>query len=239
MADDEAKGPLKAGIAELRLQSSRIAELERFYGETLELPVRKENKVLIVTAGRTKITFEPTKEADDQQPFYHFAFNIPENKLDTARTWQKKRTALVKRGNREVIHFSRWNAHSVFFNDPAGNILEYIARHDLQNAAKGEFSSKDILYASEIGLVVDDVVDTVQTAKKSLGIDVYRDKSEFFASLGDEHALLILVQRNRLWTPDKTRRAVVHPAQAIFRGEDAGLMKSDEHQFEIRTSNKI
>ena len=32
---------------------------------------------------------------------------------------------------------------------------------------------------------------------------VYRNSGKEFAALGDEHVLLILMQRNRLWTPDK------------------------------------
>ncbi|MBM80803.1 MAG: hypothetical protein CMJ78_09435, partial [Planctomycetaceae bacterium] len=198
MADEKKSEVVKRGIAELRLRSSQMDKLGRFYGETLGLPTTMEADSLVVTAGQTLIRFAPASTNENDGPFYHFSFNIPENKLELGRAWQKKRTPLVKRGNPEVIHFSRWNAHSVFFNDPAGNILEYIAQHDLKNSAPGAFTTKDILYASEIGLVVDDVGSTVTAAKDSLGIGVYRDKAEFFASLGDEHALLMLVKRNRL-----------------------------------------
>jgi catechol-2,3-dioxygenase len=34
----------------------------------------------------------------------------------------------------EVVDYSHWNAHSIFFLDPAGTVVEYIARHDLKNA---------------------------------------------------------------------------------------------------------
>ena len=77
-----------------------------------------------------------------------------------------------------MVDFSHWNAHSVFFYDPAGNVVEYIARHDLKNAAPGGFGSADILYASEIAWIVDDVAATASTLKKVVGIDQYRGASE-------------------------------------------------------------
>ncbi len=205
------------GIADIRLLTTKLDEQHRFYEKVLGLPVALYDNELIVTAGATRIVFQGTSKADGA-PFYHFAFNIPENKLALAQSWQKERTQLIQRGGKDIVDFARWNAHSIFFNDPAGNILEYIARHDLKNAAKGVFSPADILYASEIGLVVDSIPQTVKMIREELGLDVYRDNSEAFASIGDEHALLILVKRDRLWAPDKTRAAKAHPLVAAIRG---------------------
>ena len=211
------------GIAEMRRFSAKIDELQRFYGQDLGLPVDRSGDELTIEAGATQLIFDAVTDSDDE-PFYHFAFNIPENNLQSARMWQAERSALIQRDGRDIIHFRHWNAHSVFFNDPAGNIVEYIARHDLDNAIEGEFTQDDILYASEIGLVVDDVAQTVSDVRTALGMGVYRDNSAFFASLGDEHALLILVKRNRLWTPDKNRAAVVHPLNASIRGLRTGKL---------------
>ena len=222
-ASTSMAAPRGRGIAEIRLQTAKLDALERFYRDDLGLPVKRLEKRLEIRAGLTRIRFDDVAASDDA-PFYHFAFNIPENKLESARRWQKRRTPLIRRGNQEVIHFRNWNAHSVFFNDPAGNILEYIARHDLDNAANGDFSPADMLYASEIGLVVDDVPETVDAVKQQLKLGVYRGMFNAFAPLGDAHALLILVKRNRLWTPDKTRAAKVHPVRATIRGERTGSL---------------
>ena len=156
------------GIAELHLHSTKVHALQRFYEQDLGLATRKQGGELTVEAGATRIIFESVDERHGE-PFYHVAFNIPENKLADARRWQEERTELIRLGNSDVIHFSRWNAHSVFFRDPAGNLLEYIARHDLNNQADGNFTPTDILYASEIGLVVDDVPKTVAAVKKTPG----------------------------------------------------------------------
>ena len=40
----------------------------------------------------------------------------------------------------DIVDYSHWNAHSIFFLDPGGNVVEYIARHDLKNGAPGAFS---------------------------------------------------------------------------------------------------
>jgi catechol-2,3-dioxygenase len=98
----------------------------------------------------------------------------------------------------DIVDYRHWNAHSIFFLDPAGNVVEYIARHDLKNAAEGGFSSADILYASEIGLIVDDVPTTASKLKEVVGEDQYRGGSDQFTALGDEHGLLLVMKRGRM-----------------------------------------
>ena len=66
-----------------------------------------------------------TAESSDDGPLYHYAFNIPENKIEAARQWQKQRTPLIRRGKSEIVHFSGINVHSVYFTAPAGNIVDY------------------------------------------------------------------------------------------------------------------
>jgi hypothetical protein len=44
----------------------------------------------------------------------------------------------------DLVDFRHWNAQSVFFFDPAGTIVEYIAGHDLQNATTTGFGDQDL-----------------------------------------------------------------------------------------------
>ena len=74
----------------------------------------------------------------------------------------------------DVVDYSHWNAHSIFFLDPAGNVVEYIARHDLKNSDTSSFGWPDILYTSEIGLIVDDVEATAATLKTIATVEPYR-----------------------------------------------------------------
>lgn len=232
--ESPVKRPASHGIAELRLQSAKIDLLQHFYGHDLGLPTKRNGGELTIIAGSTRIIFESV-DSDRSDPFYHVAFNIPENKLKHALQWQKQRTELVRRGTSEVIHFAKWNADSIFFRDPAGNLLEYIARHNLNNASEGDFSTTDILYASEIGLVVDDVPGTVAAAKKHLHMDIYRDNSANFASIGDEHALLIVVKRGRKWFPAKTNPANVYPTVATIRHPQPNTLMMQKFGYSIST----
>ncbi len=98
-------------------------------------------------------------------------------------------------------HFRRWNAHSVFFWDPAGNVVEYIARHELADppgvSPDRSFSSRDILYASEIAFVVDDVPSAGSALETAFSLRRYRNASEVFHAAGDERGLLLVFARGR------------------------------------------
>jgi catechol-2,3-dioxygenase len=210
------------------LSSAPLVHMKAFYHETLGLRVLNEQPArLTFAAGETALTFI-TAASDNPKPFYHFAFNIPENKIVAARSWQQRHTPLLPIPARlrdpaypdDVVDYRHWNAHSIFFFDPAGNVVEYIARHDLKNAAPGAFGSADILYASEIGLVVDEVTTTTLRLKETLGIDPYKGGSEQFRALGDEYGLLLVMQRGRVISFDapETKAVSVFRTVASIRG---------------------
>jgi catechol-2,3-dioxygenase len=206
--------PVEAAAGRPRLLSlelrsgAPLAEMKTFYGKTLDLGVVDERgDRFTVEAGETRITFvRDAQIVDGRPPFYHFAFNIPENKIVQALEWQKARTPLlpIPERNRaagfppEVVDYSHWNAHSVFFLDPAGNVLEYIARHDLKNGDNSPFSWADILYASEIGLVVDDVAEAVDALKNMTALSPYKGGDGNFMAMGDEYGLLLVMKRGRV-----------------------------------------
>jgi catechol-2,3-dioxygenase len=207
------------GILELRLETHDLAGQRRFYTETLGLPLAASEDeaagAFTVQAGATRLTFAPA--APGERPLYHFAFNIPENKLSDAMAWMARRTPVLRgEEGQELFHFESWNAHAFYFHDAVGNIAELIARHDLANARPGPFAADDILAASEIGLVVDDVPATVRELEASLGLAVYRPGSDRFAPVGDEHRLLIVNHRERGWWEGTPSRP--YPVQAWLAG---------------------
>jgi catechol-2,3-dioxygenase len=224
-------------IAALRLLTATPLEaLADFYGGTLGLRVEESGvDRLTVAVGLTKLTFVPAPP-EQRGAFYHVAFNVPENKLRLARDWQLERTTLLPpRANQvdpsypeDVTWFRNWNAHSVFFWDPAGNLLEHIARHDLATAAPGRFGSQDILYASEIALITGEVPRVAAAVASALGLATYREPSEVFQALGDERGLVLVIERGRDWWGKPT---AVHPVEveleaerpASFDGKPAGL----------------
>jgi hypothetical protein len=218
-----------------------LPKLKEFYHALLGLHLLEDTPDrLSIAAGETRLTFT---KAERGKPFYHFAFNIPENKILSAHDWQKERTPLlpIPADLRDpalpdgVVNYAHWNAHSVFFFDPAGNVVEHIARHDLKNGSKGAFGSKDILYASEIAFVTDDVAATATALKGAAGIEQYRGASDQFAALGDEHGLLLVMKRGRVISFDSPEKkaVTVFPTKVEVRGARAGYFTYPEFPYRL------
>jgi hypothetical protein len=107
----------------------------------------------------------------------------------------------------------------VYFFDSAGNVLEFIARHTLKNSADGPFTPRDILYASEIGIVTEDVQKEVAGIRGALGLDPYLGlTSPEFTAVGTSQSLLIVVKRNRIWFPTPRQEAARFAARVRIRG---------------------
>jgi catechol-2,3-dioxygenase len=238
------EGARTSPIEELRLiTSAPVAGMREFYGSRLGLPVTVPAPGrLAVQAGDSRIVF--THDAGADRPFYHFAFNIPENKIADARAWQLGRTPLLPIPARlrdarfppDVVDYRHWNAHSIFFLDPGGNVVEYIARHDLRNARGGPFGPDDILCASEIGLVVDDVVAAAGRLRTALGMADYRGASDLFTPLGDEHGLLLVFKRGRVldFRADSSEKAArVYPTGVTLRGSRAATVGIDGFPYQL------
>src|SRR5688572_23831954 len=116
--------PAKADAAGPRIRrldlltAAPLAKMKEFYHTTLGLSVAEDKADrLSIAAGGTTITFRPAP-ADAGKPFYHFAFNIPENKARAAHDWQTKRTALLPIPKTlqdptypaGVVDYRHWNA---------------------------------------------------------------------------------------------------------------------------------
>lgn len=235
-----------ARIKSLRLHTAApLAAMKNYYVDLLGLGVLEESpRELTIKAGETPITFVGIEPGTSGSPFYHFAFNIPQNKLLAAREWQKKRTALIPPYARlrdpqfpdDVVHFSSWNAHSIFFWDPAGNLLEYIARHDLQNSADGPFGSADILYASEIAFIVDDVPSLAADLKEAFGLGQYKRGSDQFTAIGDELGLLLVMKRGRILGFDEGRPAGVFATTAALRTAGTAQYMTPGFPYQVSSS---
>jgi catechol 2,3-dioxygenase-like lactoylglutathione lyase family enzyme len=218
---------------ELELRSHRIQEQQVFYRDTLGLDTALEGSTLVVQAGTTRLRFVPAKGG--AEPMYHFAFMIPENKLDRTIEWMKGRAPLQPHRNGGIVfHFRRWNAHSIYFFDPAGNLAEFIAHHELPTSAPGDFSPKDILSTCEIGLVAPEVNSLRKELETHLGLTPFLSASPGFAPIGDRHGLFICVKEHRIWLASEIP-ALTHPVKAKLRGTAQDLVKITDLPFQIQT----
>lgn len=201
-------------ILELTLHGVDLEEQRQFTVGVLGLREvePRETGRLAVVAGHTRLVFNPAPR--DLHPRYHFAFDVPPSRLEAAVRWLRERRGLLASLTGETrFHSDTWNADMVYFNDPQGNILELIARHDAGPGPNGDphgarpFSASEIVGITEIGLATDSVANTAGALAERLpGLSPYPDADILpggdFAPLGDENGLLILVRRGRIWFPE-------------------------------------
>lgn len=192
-------------LAHIQIQSSDIQQTATFYKDILDLPIIEKTKESVsIQAGDSVLEFVENPEF---KSIYHFAFNIPKNKLDEAINWCKSKVDLIFIEDQKVItNFENWNANAVYFYDNNGNLLEFIARHDLDNAQTEAFSSKAILNISEIGIVNENPLALGKQLIAQHGLEFFSKNanSELFAAVGDDEGLLIMVKPNRNWYPTQT-----------------------------------
>ncbi|MEP6930800.1 MAG: VOC family protein [Flavobacterium sp.] len=192
-------------LEHIQITTNNIETTKAFYKDILGLLIlEKSNESVTVQAGNSILKFVENPQFDS---IYHFAFNIPENKLDEAIEWCKNKVNLITIEDKNVIaNFENWNANTVYFYDNNGNLLEFIARHDLNNRQTETFSSKSILNISEIGIVNENPLELGNELITGYGLNFFskNSNSELFSAIGDDEGLLIIVQPNRNWYPTQT-----------------------------------
>lgn len=207
-------------IRRLTLEAADLAGLRAFYAEALGLEVvRATAEALELRAGWTTLRFEHAPGGGPAP--YHFAFNIPPDAMDHAEPWLAERATLLREGGRGRFDFPAWEAQAIYAADPAGNIIELIARRRLA-ARLGDrsFSSKALQCVSEIGVVVDDPTRAARELCASLGLSIFSDATPDFAAVGDDEGLLIVVLPDRPWKP--TEDAMSRPARTAVELEGPG-----------------
>jgi catechol 2,3-dioxygenase-like lactoylglutathione lyase family enzyme len=189
-------------ITYLELPAKDLRLQKEYYSNVLGLPVELSTGKLGVKVGCTVLVF--TQADADFDGAYHFAFNIPENQFQASKEWIASRVLLLKdTEGRDEFTSESWNSHSIYFKDAAGNILEFIARHNLKNAVVGDFTSDQILNVSEIGLPSDDVVAFANELFAKLDLSVFmQEPDKTFMPVGDDNGLFILPVKDRIWFPN-------------------------------------
>lgn len=191
-------------ITALTISSAFIDECRRFYVDLLgfqEYDVVGGSDGLALQVGHSRFTFVPGT-ADAR---YHFAFNVRPDQLENAAEWlQRNGVELVPGANGQghIIDFPNWKARSVYFFDPAGNIVEIIARAAIKPAGNApKFSAASLISISEIGIVTDDLIAYRDWLSNVHGISgfVRQQNTDQFSALGDDDGLLLLVPTGREW----------------------------------------
>ena len=113
-------------IIELNILTKDLVGTEEFYNQVLDFPVlSKDSTSVSFAVGHSVLSFHYTGDVD---PVYHFAFNVPENKLSEAFAWVGRRAVILPYSEHETIaDYTNWNAHAFYFHD--NNIKGYQGIH--------------------------------------------------------------------------------------------------------------
>lgn len=141
-------------IEEITLFTNQIEKQKLFYQEVVDfdLVFDSEEKITFKT-GKSLLSFEYKETVNSA----HFAFNIPSNKIDEALLWLQKRVAILPDGENLISNFESWNAKAIYFYDADKNIVEFIARKDLNQNSVEQFTAKEIISISEIAMVTTNI----------------------------------------------------------------------------------
>ncbi len=200
-------------IQELQLHTTDLAAQKSFYSEVLACQIVAETAdSFTVQTGASWLTFQKT-HLIGQNPRYHFAFNVPSNQIKDALNWLKTRNiAALPTGKNDdddtieyIADFREWQADAVYFHDPSGNILEFIARQEFARPSNKPFSPESIISISEIALVAvgKDAKQYAAELREKYDITSFQkgtNTPEFWA-LGADNGLILTVRENRIFFP--------------------------------------
>jgi D-alanyl-D-alanine carboxypeptidase len=180
-------------------------DLRDFYGGELGLPLYGE----AIVVGETRLRFD----VDEGDAFYHFALLVPGDRFDAALAWGRERVELLG----DVFEFENWDAEAFYFHDPAGNIVELIAHHGLEeNGRSGGFTAAELLGFSELGIVGDKAQQLRRLESRGLSLwDGTMDEPDRLAFVGEKGRTVILAPPGRGWLPTG-RQAEPHPVAFVL-----------------------
>ena len=189
-------------IQNVTMYASNFEQTKQFYLTHLAFPSASEDEnSFSILVGQTTITLHKALEGDT--PFYHFAFNVPSNQFDEAKAWAKSKVTLSTEEGDDEVYFDNIDAKSIYFEDPAGNIVEFICRLSDATASDEPFSSASLQKMSEMSLVVRNKLEA-STLLQGVGIFNRSDEEILpigLTFMGDraDATYLLLVNEGRTW----------------------------------------
>jgi len=202
-------------IEKVSLQVSNFEQTVNFYRDTLQISILAfDHQQAIFQIGESIL--EINKDSEDNGYYYHFAFNIHSNLFSEVKEWLTKRVTLLREDNLDEIFFDgKSQGHACYFEDPSGNIVEFIARKVTSPKSESkEFTTDNILSISEISFTTSKVKEAAAELN-NLGIPLQEEKNlneESLNFLGEykDGAFILLGPIGRRWL-FSTKKAIQSP----------------------------
>ncbi len=176
--------------------TNKLKLLKRFYRNVMGLEIiQSSTEEFSVKVGESTIVFRQS----DQPAFYHFAINVPGNQFSIIKHWMKDRLTLNREKAVDQIYFPNFDADSIYFEDPAGNLIELIGRRNRD--VFGNITINSFLNVSEVGIVTPHIVD-VGDQLQDAGIPLWQGTEvdpESLNFLGKNDTFIVLVPPGRRW----------------------------------------
>ena len=168
--------------------------------------------------GASRIRFESGRDVCS-----HFAVNVPPERFEEAVAWGREQSELIQ----DDVPFPMWSARAAYYFDPAGNLVELIAR---EHAPGNEL----LIEVSEVGMPVADVGAAVEFLTGELGLPHFSGDRENFSAVGDDRGLFILVPVGRAWL-FTDRPATDAPVRVTIDGAAARELRvpGSDHVIEV------
>ncbi|ATP39979.1 hypothetical protein CSE16_07910 [Solibacillus sp. R5-41] len=225
-------------ITNAKLKTHKLKEMKEFYEQILGFTIENETlNSFQITLGKSSIEFNDKDVLG--KPYYHFACDIPSNQFGEAKIWIKNKTNLLTENGADEINFTYSVAKSFYFEDPSGNIIEFIARLEDNPSSDKPFSLGSIQKLSEMSLIVPDKMDVVNYLMNNHIVE--RSDSEItstslsFMSDKKTKVYLLLASSNRKWLFSE-KESKVFPIEISL---DSGTVLGIDNENEFYLSNLI
>ncbi|WP_391118541.1 glyoxalase [Psychrobacillus sp. L3] len=208
--------------------TNKLKQLKGFYGNVLGLSILEaSNEHFTASIGKSTLTFR----ASEKPASYHFAINIPGNQFKLAKHWALEKATLNREDAVDEIYYSRFEADAFYFEDPVGNVIEFIARRNVDKWS--DFSVESLLNLSEVSITTP-FVEEVGEQLQNIGIpilghvDIEPNELNF---LGSKDTFILLVPPKRRWYFSK-RMSKISPLE-IELTDGKRIVVSNEGKAEI------
>jgi catechol-2,3-dioxygenase len=215
-------------LADVALLAPSVEDQRVFYTRVLELPAEQAgDEALVLRCGRSVLRFHAGEGC------YHVAFGVPGNRFEEARAWLAERADLLTDGGSDRFDFSFWDAEACYTLDPAGNVIELIALHGLDEAVSFD-GGADLTCVAELGLPVPDVLAAAAELEHAAGVSTWDGDppAAGFSAIGTRGASLIVVPAGRNWYPtDRTN--VVAAVTARIEADRAATVEPEGTPYRL------